>query len=380
MLFSEVAGQEKLKNKLRQSVSHGRVAHAQMLVGPVGTGSLPLALAFAQYLACGKRTATDSCGSCPSCKRYKKLEHPDLQLIFPKNKTDKIDHKNFSSKDFLVDWRSAVIANPYLGLRDWLKGLGIENKQGLINVDDSKEILHNLSYKAYEAEYRIVLIWLAENMNPSAANKLLKVLEEPPEKTVFLLVTEDAEQLIATIQSRVQAHRLERLDEQVIADMLQEENVGDEELVQGLAHMADGDLTLAKDLLLNKEAVSSSIRFFINWMRACFGGQMDMIRNLGDEFHAMGREQQKGLLQNSMTILRKVLMYRTLPQTKEKLLQEELEFVQKFSRFITPVNSVGLLEELNKASYHIERNANGRIVFIDLSFQVSELLLSEAMK
>ncbi len=201
MRFSDVVGQDRLKEKLCGSVSNARVAHAQMFVGPAGAGPLPLALAFAQYLACKDRGETDSCGECDSCKRYGKLEHPDLQLIFPKNKTSKITHQHFSSKDFVGEWRAVVIGNPYLSLNDWLKDLGIENKQGAINVDDSKEILHNLSYKAYEADYRVVLIWLVENMNIASANKLLKVLEEPPEKTVFLLIAQDTENLLQTIIS-----------------------------------------------------------------------------------------------------------------------------------------------------------------------------------
>lgn len=380
MLFRDVAGQEKLKQKLIDSVFNRRVAHAQMFVGKVGTGPLPLALAFAQYLACTDRSREDSCGKCNACLRYAKLEHPDLQLIFPKNKTDIVSSKAFSSKEFVSDWRKAVLTNPYLALNDWLKGLGIENKQGLINVEDSKEILQNLSYKAYEADYRVILIWLAEHMNGPAANKLLKVLEEPPERTVFLLITEDSEQIISTIRSRVQSHRLERLNDQEIVNKLAETTQGSELDLQGLAHMADGDFGLAKELVNNQESITSTIRFFINWMRACFGGQMEAVRDLGDKFHALGREQQKELLQNSMTILRKVLLYRVLPETKEKLLKEELDFIHKFSAFITVKNSGPIMEELNKAHYHIERNANARIVFTDLSFSVSEQLVAEAMK
>ncbi len=378
MLFSQVVGQSELKKKLRNSVSNGRVAHAQMLVGQVGTGSLPLALAFAQYLACKNRTESDSCGKCASCLRYAKLEHPDLQMIFPKNKTTKVDHKNFSSKDFLPEWRKAVIANPYLSLNDWLKDLGIDNKQGAINVDDSREVLQNLSYKAYEADYRVVLIWLAEHMNAAAANKLLKILEEPPERTVFLLVAESTENMLQTILSRVQMHRLGRLTEKEIAASLSA-GTDDMEQMEKLAHLADGDLNLAKHLLEDQTAISASINFFIRWMRACFVLNLEVIQDLSEEFNALGREQQKALLAHSETILRKVLMYRTLPETKDKLLREELEFVHKFSRFIQLENTATMLEALNEAHYHIERNANARITFTDLTFQLSESLMSQAM-
>lgn len=379
MLFKQVVGQEALKQKLRDSVKNGRVAHAQMLVGPVGSGPLPLALAFAQYLGCKNRTGTDSCGACESCKRYAKLEHPDLQLIFPKNKTQKIDSKTYSSKDFVLDWRAAVLKNPYLNLNSWLKQLGIENKQGLINVDDSREVLQNLSYKAYEAEYRVVLIWLAEYMNAAAANKILKILEEPPERTVFLLVAEGTENLLQTILSRVQIHRLGRLSEEEIAQALPETD-GGAERAQQLAHLADGDLNLAKQLLEDQTVVTDSIGFFIRWMRACFAVNMEMLRDLTDEFQSLGREQQKATLQQSGSILRKVLMYRTLPETKAKLLREELEFVHKFSQFITQDNAAEMLAALDEAYYHIERNANPKITFTDLSFQLSEKVLSAAIK
>lgn len=379
MRFSEVVGQQKLKEKLLGSVTNGRVAHAQMLVGPSGAGSLPLALAYAQYLACKKRTETDSCGVCDSCIRYAKLEHPDLQLIFPKNKTQKVDHKNFSSKDFLPEWRKAVLTNPYLNLNEWLKGLGIDNKQGAINVDDSREILQNLSYKAYEADHRVVLIWLAEHMNTSAANKLLKILEEPPARTVFLLVAESTENMLQTILSRVQTHRLGRLSETEIARALTAEDV-DADHVERLAHMADGNLNLARQLLQEQETVTATVQFFIHWMRACYAADLEKLMDLNEEFNALGREQQKTLLEQSANILRKVLMYKTLPQTKTKLLREEVDFVQKFARFIGLENSGEMLQALNDAHYHIERNANARIIFTDLSFTLSDQLRSMALR
>lgn len=379
MLFSQVVGQHKLKEKLLGSVTNGRVAHAQMLVGPCGAGSLPLALAYAQYLACKNRTETDSCGKCDSCIRYAKLEHPDLQLIFPKNKTQKVDHKNFSSKDFLPDWRKAVVANPYLNLNDWLKGLGIDNKQGAINVDDSREILQNLSYKAYEADYRVVLIWLAEYMNAAAANKILKILEEPPARTVFLLVAESTENMLQTILSRVQIHRLGRLSEEEIANSFVGADA-DSDQVQRLAHLADGNLNLARQLLEDQETVTASVNFFINWMRACFTMNLEKLMELTDDFNTLGREQQKALLEQSAGILRKVLMYKTIPDMKGKLLREEIDFVHKFSQFIGLENSGEMLEAMNDAHYHIERNANARIVFTDLSFLLADQLRSMALR
>lgn len=379
MRFTEVVGQSGLKSKLCGSVQNGRVAHAQMFVGPVGSGPLPTAVAFAQYLSCTARTETDSCGQCDSCVKYAKLEHPDLQLIFPKNKTQKVDSKSYSSKDFVGEWRKSILANPYIDLNSWLKDLGIEKKQGLINVDDSREILQNLSYKAYQSEYRVVLIWLAEHMNAASANKILKILEEPPARTVFLLIAESTENMLQTILSRVQIHRMERLKEHEIAESLSNTEA-DAARAQQLAHLADGDLNLAKQLLEDDSAITGAIGFFIRWMRACFSVNLESIRDLTDEFQSLGREQQKALLNQSGSILRKVLIYRALPESKDKLLQEEFEFVRKFAQFINENNAGGMLDALNDASYHIERNANAKITFTDLSFRLSEKVLSEAIR
>ena len=373
MLFAEIIGQDNLKLKLRNSVLHGRVAHAQLLVGPSGSGALPLALAYAQYLACTARGELDSCGQCSSCIRYAKLEHPDLQLIFPKNRTQKVDHDHFSSRDFLLEWRRAVLKQPYLNLNDWLKELGIDNKQGTINVDDSREIIQNLSYKAYEADHRVVLIWLAEHMNIPAANKLLKILEEPPARTVFLLVAESTENMLQTILSRVQLHKMGRLKAAEISAALSSET-DDHAQLASLAELADGDLNLARQLLNDKASVTYSIDFFIRWMRACFVLNMEQLVDLLEEFNALGREQQKDLLSRSTGILRKGLMYSSGGGTSTGLLREEMDFMHKFSRFINPENSEGMLAEINQAHYHIERNANPRIVFTDLSFKLSDLL------
>lgn len=380
MLFSQVIGQERLKVKLRESVQHGRVAHAQMLVGPTGAGALPLALAYAQYLACTARTAEDSCGKCSACRRYAKMEHPDLQLIFPKNKTADNEGTGYSSKDFVLRFREAVLANPYINLQEWLQFLGIENKQGIINVNDSAEVLANLSYKAYEAEYRVVIVWLAEKMNTESANKLLKVLEEPPQRTVFLFTSESTENMLATILSRVQTHRLDRLsEEQIMVGLMADADV-DEQQAHLAAHIADGDFGLAVQLLRDPDAVSGAVQFFISWMRACFGMRMDTLSALMDEFQKMGRERQKDLLKQAAGLLRNVLMYRMNPEGSHTMMQQQMEFVQKFSKFISPDNMEGLLTELDKAHYHIERNAHPKILFTDLSYSISTLLQQEALK
>ncbi len=380
MFFRDVIGQERLKRKLRESVLNGRVAHAQMISGPSGAGALPLALAYAQYMACTDRTDSESCGECNACRRYTKLEHPDLHLIFPKNLTSEGEGKGFSSKDFVIRFREAILDNPYLSLQEWLAFLGIENKQGSINVLDSAEILHNLSYKVYEAEYRVIVVWLAEKMNTDAANKLLKVLEEPPQRTVFLFTCESTENMLATILSRVQTHRLDRLAESDMTAGLVNSHRADESQASLVAHLADGDFGLALQLLRDPEAVHSTVQFFITWMRACYGLNMEALASLMDEFQKMGRERQKELLTQACALLRNVLLYRLNPSGNHAMMRQQMEFVQKFSRFISADNMEGLLEEFDRAHYHIERNAHPKILFTDLSYSISELLQKEALK
>lgn len=379
MFFRNVIGQKRLKQKLRESVTHGRVAHAQMMVGPTGAGGLALAWAYAQYLACTDRNAEDSCGQCSSCRRYAILEHPDLQLIFPKNNTGS-EGSSYSSKDFVTRFRPAVIADPYLSLQDWLRYLNVENKQGIINVLDSSEVLQNLSYKAYEAEYRVVLVWLAEKMNTDSANKLLKVLEEPPPRTVFIFTCESTENMLATILSRVQSHRLDRLSEELIAQGLMRQGDCDPQQARLAAHLADGSFGLARQLIHDPDAVAEAVNFFIDWMRACFLQNMVAIGQLMDRFQALGRERQKHLLTQAAGLLRNVLMYRMRPDAGAMMMREQIAFVQKFSRYISPDNMEGLLSELDRAHLHIERNAHPRILFTDLSLRISGLLQQEALK
>ncbi len=380
MFFRDVIGQERLKRKLRESVLNGRVAHAQMISGLSGAGALPLALAYAQYMTCTDRTDSDSCGVCAACRRYSKLEHPDLQLIFPKNLTDEGEGKTYSSKDFVIRFREAFLANPYMGLQEWLSFLGIANKQGLINVEDGAEILHNLSYKAYEAEYRVIIVWLAEKMNTEAANKLLKVLEEPPQRTVFLFTCESTENMLATILSRVQTHRLDRISESDMTQGLINGYQADESQASLVAHLSDGDFGLALQLLRDPETVNSTVQFFITWMRACYGLNMEALASLMDEFQKMGRERQKELLTQACGLLRNVLLYRLNPSGNHAMMRQQMEFVQKFSRFISADNMEGLLAEFDRAHYHIERNAHPKVLFTDLSYSISELLQQEALK
>ena len=236
MLFKDIIGQEEIKKKLIKTVEENRVSHAQLFSGPEGAGSLPLAIAYAQYISCENRSGNDSCGTCHSCFKYSKLIHPDLHFILPVASTPKV--KEPLTDKFLEEWRVSFIENPYLNPAEWYKAIGLENKQGFINVAESNEIIRKLSLKSYESEYKVVIIWLPEKMNKSAANKLLKIIEEPPSKTLFLMVTENSTNILPTIYSRVQVIRIPKLEEAEILLALQQGFDLEEDNIKNAAYLA----------------------------------------------------------------------------------------------------------------------------------------------
>ena len=252
-----------MKRHLRLSVTEGRIPHAQLFTGAAGAGKLPLALAYAQYIACPHRTAGDSCGVCPTCRQFQALQHPDLHFAFPIVKTDSGDTCN----DFMAQWRRQLTTQPYFDLDDWYRTLGVETKQGIIYDKESSEILRKLSLKSFADGYKFMLIWLPEKMNASCANKLLKLLEEPPEKTLFLLVSEQPELLLSTIVSRTQEIRVPRLTEgDIAAELTRSRGIGGTE-AQDLAHIANGSLTAAYKLADENEQNTLFFNDFVALMR-----------------------------------------------------------------------------------------------------------------
>lgn len=326
MKFSEIIGQEEVKQRLLQTITDNRISHAQLFFGKEGTGSLPLALAYAQYIFCTQKTETDSCGSCPSCIKMQKLIHPDLHLFFPVTTTEKIKTKPISSF-FIAEWRKSFLKNPYLSLAQWLENIGSENKQGNISVEESAEIIKALNLKPYEAEYRILVIWMAERMNIAAANKLLKVLEEPPEKTVFLLVVEDYDKLLPTIVSRTQLVKITSLKEKEIAEKLKEDYQLNPETATQVALMADGNYAEALTLIEKEEEISSQFNLFITWFRYAFAGKIPEMIRWSESTAGLPRESMKNFLQYTTRMLRECMVIRyhinylakTEGETKESL-------------------------------------------------------------
>ena len=369
MLFSKVIDHATLKAKLIGNIREGRVAHAQLFMGPRGSGNLPLVLAYAQYLLCERRSEVDACGECPSCLQLAKLEHPDLHLVFPIFLTDKVK----VCDAFVTDWRSAVLDEPYLDIDRWREHLEGENKQLRMGVDIAAEIQRKLSLKSFRGGYKVMLIWLPELMDPPAANKLLKVLEEPETNTVFLLVSNDSEQLLATILSRAQLVKVPALRPTALSVALRERFTElSEEEAMAIALRSEGDLLEAIDMADKGE--EELFVFFRDWLRSCFRKEVVAAVEFADAFQKLGRERQKSLFRYGLYLIRQcALQWQQVPELVRVIGQEQ-EFVQNFSKLLNDRNVEGIRTELETAHGHVERNANPKVLFMDLSYRMMGLL------
>lgn len=380
MQFRDIIGQETEKNQLRTAVREGRIAHAQLFAGPAGVGKLALAIAYAQYLACPHRTEEDSCGVCPTCLQYAKLQHPDLHFAFPIVKSDEGD----TCDAFAEKWRGIVSEHKYFDLDDWYRVMGVETKQGMIYEKESSEILRKLSLKSFSGSYKIMIIWQPEKMNTTCANKLLKLLEEPPTMTLFLLVSEAPEQLLSTIISRTQEVRVPRLSEEEIAHGLQNEYtwLGQEE-AHNIAHMANGSYLAALKMMNETEENQGYFDDFVALMRnAWLVGQKknyDALLKLRQWSQDMadskvGREKQKAFLQYAQRQVRENYIYNLHHPEMNYQTQREQEFSTKFAPFIHDGNVEKMMEELSKAEQQITQNGNTKIIFFDLCLQMIVLV------
>ncbi|MFZ6053490.1 DNA polymerase III subunit [Halocola ammonii] len=372
MQFREVIGQQAIKKRLINAVRDNRVSHAQLFYGPEGCGNLALALAYAQYLSCPDRTEEDSCGACTSCRKFQNLQHADLNFSYPfvASKASKVT----TAADVSQTWIDSVKKTPYLNLEYWLQQLDAENKQPLINVKESERIAHVLSLKAYEGGYKFMVIWLPERMNNGAANKLLKLLEEPPDKTVFLLVSHDYENIIPTIQSRTQLVKINALSDEEVSRALIEKYDASKEKATSVAHLADGDFFRALQLLGDNKESNANFDFFVSWMRFCYKQNLKELVRWTDEMAKVGRENQKRFLEYSLHMVRQCIVKNYTKGELGKLTPGEAAFADKFSPFINHANVIQLTDELNQAHREIGQNIYGKILFFDLSIKVSKLL------
>ena len=379
MQFSKVLGQKHIKNHLTTSADAGRIAHAQLFVGPEGSGTLPMALAYAQYILCGNTNGENSGGK-DSCNiKFKNFSHPDLHFAFPVTTSDKVKSKPVS-KYYLEEWRQLIDQQPYGNLFDWYKLLGVDNKQGQIGVDEALEIVKALTLKSYEGGHKVMLIWMAEKLNTASANKLLKLIEEPPKDTIFILIAEDEEQIISTIRSRCQILHFPPLAEEAISEALVRNYHIEQSVAIKIAHQSNGNYNKACDLIYHDSEDIQFEKWFVFWIRSAFKarGNKAAVHDLiswSEEIAKTGRETQKKFLNFCLNYFRQALLLNYKADELVYLEPKSDDFkLAKFAPFVHDSNIIEISDELQDAIYHIERNGNSKIVLTDLSIKLTRLL------
>ena len=384
MLFSEILGQEHIKNHLTKSVDNGRIAHAQLFVGSEGSGTLPMAIAYAQYLLCSNVHGENNTGNSACNLKFNNLSHPDLHFAFPVTTSSKVKSHPVS-RIYLEEWRQLLKEQPYGNLFDWYKLLGVDNKQGQIGVDEAKDIVKALALKSYEGGYKVMLIWMAEKMNTACANKLLKLIEEPPNKTIFILIAEDEEQIISTIKSRCQILHFPPLAEAVITDALVKRYSLEIAVAKKIAHQANGNYNKACDLVYQDSEDIQFETWFIFWVRSAFKakGNKAAIHDLiswSEDIAKTGRETQKQFLHFCLDFFRQALLLNYKAHDLVFLEPKTEKFkLENFAPFVHGNNIMAISIELQDAIYHIERNGNSKIILTDLSIKLTRLLHKKQM-
>jgi DNA polymerase-3 subunit delta' len=371
LFFKNIIGQTEIKRRLIQSVKEGFIPHARLISGREGTGTLPLALAYARYLHCTNRQEEDACGTCPSCQKFNKLSHPDLHFVFPI--TNKKGSKEAFCDDFLPEWRKFITETPYAGLSSWLSAIGGENACA-IYARESNEITRKLNLKAYESDYKIMIIWLPEKMTEEGANKLLKLLEEPPEKTVFLLVSEEPERTLTTIRSRAQTLVVPPVTDEDLAQALSEKYSLSPEDIQLVIRLAKGSYEEAIRIIESTGENEAYLDLFITIMRNSWTRNVQNMKAKADQFAAMGRDRQKGFLAYTQRMMRENFLYRLQLPEINYMNRKEAEFAVNFHPYVKENNIIEFMEELALAEQHVEANVNPRMIFFDLSMKIAVLL------
>ena len=376
MQFSEIIGHDETKQLLLRAVQTNHLAHALLFDGPPGSANLALALALAQYVNCEDRLDSDACGRCASCVKMQKLVHPDLHLVFPVANLG----KGKTSETYLADWRRFLLEQPYRTLSEWLETMGGDNKQGNISAEEARSILQKLSLKSYEGAYKIMLIWLPELMNAASANALLKVLEEPPGQTLFLLVTNQSDKLLTTILSRTQRIRVRAFSDEEVATYLRQHLNFDETTARRVAYLADGDLAIAHQLSrqeINRDggdAATDRHTWFVEWMRDCYKQDLTKLVRQADQFDGLSKEKQKALLDYSIRLYRDLFLWQQGAGTLLRLPDDEMAFVKNFAKVLTTPHIERIVADLNEAAYHLERNARAKMIMLDMSLTFSRLI------
>lgn len=373
MKFSEVIGHEELKESLRREVDAGRISHAQLITGEAGYGTLPLALALAQYINCTARHDGDSCGECASCRKMQILEHPDLNFVMPVNKKNKKSDEVILSDHFLTEWRAIIErTGGYFDEQEWYSEIGLDNQQGNISVGDVNEMIRKLSFKSFEAEYKIIVMWLPERMKAEPANAMLKILEEPWDKTLFLLVSESPEMLLPTILSRTQRIDVSGIETADLERYLKEKCSTDADAAAKIAVLSGGDLLEARRLASGESDENENFELFKELMRLSYNDKHLELMEWAERVAAMGREPQKRFLENSVRLLRNSYMLHAGMPEICYLWGDELTFCKNFSPFIGNDNIEFLVKEIETALSQIRQNGNALIVFTHFALTVSK--------
>ena len=367
MYFKDIVGQTKIKNELLQLAQENRVPHTQLFKSSPGVGAYELALAYARYLNCERPTPTDSCGTCPSCVKMDKLIHPDLHFIFPTIK------KN-TSKEYLSEWRDFVLATPYFTINQWLNFINAENAQAIIYEKDTQELIQTMALKSFEGKYKISIIWLPERMNSTGANRLLKLLEEPPKNTLFFLVSENPEILLPTILSRAQSIEIPALKESEIANYLSFKYGVAPNLSVEIAHSANGSINKALHTIQLDEDKQLFLNAFIFIMRSSYARRVKDIKTWSEDIAKLGREKQKQFLSYCQYMVRENFIHNFNQADLNYFNQDEKQFSRKFAPFINENNVIGIMNELDLAQQQIEQNGNAKIVLFDLALKLIVLI------
>ncbi|MFI3270134.1 MAG: DNA polymerase III subunit delta [Rikenellaceae bacterium] len=378
MRFADVIGNEPLKQRLREALREGRVPHCQLFSGGSGRGVLPLALAYIQHLNCQSPSELDSCGECPSCLQMEALSHPDLHIVMPVNRQGKKSGERMLSRDFLNLWRKEMQSSGgYLSPERWYEALELgRTLKGAISVDEADEVVRSLSFKSFSGGYKSMVIWLPEMMGEQAANKLLKVLEEPWDRTLFILVSEHPEQLLQTILSRAQQIEVPQIESCVMARYAQQRGVTDGEQLRRMVHLAGGDL-LAMNRLLSGEGGSDRTLYFnlfTQLMRLSYGDRHIELLAWAEEVAQLGRSEQLAMLRYSMMMLREAYIRNAGLEQLCYTWGEEGAFCTKFAPYIGSENIEFLIGEIETALVQLQQSANATILFTHFALAVSKVI------
>ena len=368
--FSNIIGQKKVIEQLKKCVDENRMAHALLFTGPAGNGKLALAVALARYLLCNA-AAGDACGACPACVKMDKLIHSDLHFVFPvKKKKNSSSDTAPVSDDYIAEWRELLLSNPYFSYDDWLQKLDVENQQPMIYERESGEILHKLSMQSREGGWKIVIIWLPEKMKEAGSNKLLKIIEEPPQKTLFILVSEQPDHILPTILSRTQRVEIPSIMQKDMEDALVERYGLTQADAARIAQQSGGSLTAAEQMLSIDDDKALYLDLFAQLMRVAYARNIREMKNWSEQVAAMGRERQKRLLDYCQRMVRENFIMNFKRSEMLYMSAEESAFSARFSPFVNERNIYGIMEELSEAQRHIEQNVNAKMVFFDMSLRM----------